>query len=515
MDNKLPTYSNIDGKISSKPVIKKVATDKLEKVTNMDPVKSIENKTYQDDQLNLEPAEERPMKKILKLKPPKESKEKTRTLITDTLSQDILCTTESNKRKENILNSNAALRRKAILEADTEAIMTATTTTANARQSRNTSPKPAISPTIQQKAKTLKLPRNSITSAPFTAEKTKSNGPALRPPKRHNQVSKTVVDKNALSTATTPPNNTSRVDSTAAFSLQRSKGTRQLLQKKQDRKSTVLASLDASDHTHAVTTKTKSKMKQEEARHVKMFGKPKTPDSVPRPKSEQFSTFTIRAFYGKCFDKLNEIKLGSRKQRRAKQGLLNATTVSGAAATPDEDEEEDEQQPTQRRSVRFSPSVKIFPILPLEEYTQEEIYLAWFQNEEYDSIIHKCYKVIRNMELGDNVNKHCTRGLERMTEAGIQARDNNRAQAYGAVFYEQGIQWQEDRFDEDTIAELYVALSSHCQRRATEVGRSDAFAAKKCKSTKKAKKLLVSDENKPTSPCPPVPPRRIAVPRAA
>jgi Skp family chaperone for outer membrane proteins len=158
--------------------------------------------------------------------------------------------------------------------------------------------------------------------------------------------------------------------------------------------------------------------------------------------------------------------------RRDIQGQLTPT----AAQSPSEDE----QQPEQGRSVRFSARIESCEILPLEEYTEEEIFAVWYQDEEYAKIRRHCRKAIRKMENGEacSESKHCSRGLEGMTKAGVQAGVDNRDQAFDAVLCEQAILWCDERCDvEDVIAEIYAAISSGCQRRAAAVGHRDAIVA--------------------------------------
>jgi hypothetical protein len=148
-------------------------------------------------------------------------------------------------------------------------------------------------------------------------------------------------------------------------------------------------------------------------------------------------------------------------------------------------QQQQQQQPQDdKRSVTFCEMVERFDILSLDDYTPQEKRVCWFQYEEYDTITKNCRKLIRKMERGFQVqitSKYCTRGLDHMTKAGLVILDRKRSQVYDAVFEVQeellDMGFMDDDEDE-SISQIYQALSFGCKQSARELAVQDELAVK-------------------------------------
>jgi hypothetical protein len=88
---------------------------------------------------------------------------------------------------------------------------------------------------------------------------------------------------------------------------------------------------------------------------------------------------------------------------------------------------------------------------------------------------YKCVKVIGKMEkhgLDPKEHKYCTRGLERMTGARMDRKEQNRLDAYIAVMDVQDAQWEQGYEDQEQIAKHYRTVSYQCQMEARKMNWS-------------------------------------------
>jgi len=157
------------------------------------------------------------------------------------------------------------------------------------------------------------------------------------------------------------------------------------------------------------------------------------------------------------------------------------------AVTPQQFQSPQRRQPSARpRVVSFAPKIQINRIMPLSQYTADEINAAWYNADEYTMIAQKARKIIsrtqrRMMEESQSTipsrqhrkkNGHrqhyCTRGLEAFIGDGAEKKRSSRQQAYRIV-----LDSHHPFHDDFMIAEQYQLVSLQCQIEACVRGRND------------------------------------------
>lgn len=130
-----------------------------------------------------------------------------------------------------------------------------------------------------------------------------------------------------------------------------------------------------------------------------------------------------------------------------------------------------------RKRVTFNAKVSGIETLNIDDFTPSEIAASWFNEEEMEQITKRCYKILRRMEGGNDSRKYCMRGLEGHTSVGHIIKKKNRTAAMAAVLTVQAEQWDEQKFDDQAIADAYQRTSSSCQLWAQVIGKRDEESA--------------------------------------
>jgi hypothetical protein len=146
-----------------------------------------------------------------------------------------------------------------------------------------------------------------------------------------------------------------------------------------------------------------------------------------------------------------------------------------------------EEAPCSRPSVSFSSSKpqtfyiskpQTFYILPRSAYTQGEWKACFYEPEDYERIVDKCWKLLQKNTTSKPGMKLCMRGLERMTESGMKIKNYNRSDAYHAVLDQQReFEHEYGRDCPELIAQLYHDVAQRCQKGAQRLAYSDAMQA--------------------------------------
>jgi len=156
-----------------------------------------------------------------------------------------------------------------------------------------------------------------------------------------------------------------------------------------------------------------------------------------------------------------------------------------------------------RRVVSFAPTAKVTRIMPLSQYTKDEIKAAWYTSDEYAKIAHKARKIIDRMERSiacpqQNNNtknyQYCTRGLESFVGQRAQQKQNNRERAYQIVL--------DDSCPNDvTIARQYQLASLQCQVEACIRGRNDYKRVRSYLASSSQRRRRSAEQAKPEDDC--------------
>jgi len=138
-----------------------------------------------------------------------------------------------------------------------------------------------------------------------------------------------------------------------------------------------------------------------------------------------------------------------------------------------------------KRSVSFNPRVRARDSLSRNDMTHIERRAYWVQDDEYQVIIRRNARIVREIEKSyDNNNKKrtkkkdgkpqkpqspedlCPRGLENGLKSEYRTREAAISESLEEIFNEQEKQYYVGVFDDEAIATAYSKVASKCQFRA-------------------------------------------------
>ena len=117
-------------------------------------------------------------------------------------------------------------------------------------------------------------------------------------------------------------------------------------------------------------------------------------------------------------------------------------------------------------------------IATAQEYTEEEFYAMFYDQFEYQLFKSHLLQTVKKMREGvPEDDENCYRGLEYKFDVVGRRRKLNRTRAYMAVFEEQDRCMDEGSSGAEEIAQVYGALTAHCQSEAFRRGIRDSEIA--------------------------------------
>lgn len=131
------------------------------------------------------------------------------------------------------------------------------------------------------------------------------------------------------------------------------------------------------------------------------------------------------------------------------------------------------------RSVSFSHEGEIYNIPTINEYTETERKMMWFESYEYAQIKINNKILVKMMKAGRYPEDHqyCYRGLEFKTVEGHRLRRNAKTTAAMAIFSEQERQYDNGVRNMEEIRVVYEEISRQCHGRAHKIALKDATSA--------------------------------------
>jgi hypothetical protein len=132
----------------------------------------------------------------------------------------------------------------------------------------------------------------------------------------------------------------------------------------------------------------------------------------------------------------------------------------------------------QRTCIKFCPSVRVLPVIPVYELMEEPETL-WFQHDEYNRIQTRCYVLASKAMKGETCpgKQLCIRGLEFfLCHDGRDAKIDG----WDSVFHEQFIQRRTGNFDDEYMREMYQMSSRQSSQVAHQRGKQDEKEVQKC-----------------------------------
>lgn len=123
------------------------------------------------------------------------------------------------------------------------------------------------------------------------------------------------------------------------------------------------------------------------------------------------------------------------------------------------------------KSVAFSPNVLVYRTTHINDFTDEEIQNAWYNDKEMRDIVSECVDMISSKKTDEE--QFCMRGLECRTPQGQKRRTSNRFCTIDAVLEEQEAQWECDEYDVERIRTISRQYTKPSQAEALQFGLED------------------------------------------
>jgi hypothetical protein len=134
---------------------------------------------------------------------------------------------------------------------------------------------------------------------------------------------------------------------------------------------------------------------------------------------------------------------------------------------------------SQKKKVTFDGAVKAYRIVHIDEYSERQKRNTWYNEDEYKRIKRQMFasvKIQYESNQKDDDRFHCLRGLEDLSPASHQRRQQLRQCARNAVLNAQTLQNMLHIRDNNTLAKAYASWSAEAQRVAHARGLTDAHA---------------------------------------
>ena len=124
------------------------------------------------------------------------------------------------------------------------------------------------------------------------------------------------------------------------------------------------------------------------------------------------------------------------------------------------------EKPVRRRtSITFNETVKVKRVAPVHELTEDPQQL-WFQDDEYDKIRRKSFKIVDKFIQGEKIEgkRLCTRGLESILHH--EDRTHAKVDAWESVLNEQHAQREDGNYDDEYLSKVYKFSSRRSSNEA-------------------------------------------------
>ncbi|KAL3942678.1 MAG: hypothetical protein SGBAC_003162 [Bacillariaceae sp.] len=126
------------------------------------------------------------------------------------------------------------------------------------------------------------------------------------------------------------------------------------------------------------------------------------------------------------------------------------------------------------RRVRFSAGVQQCNVMSLEDYSESERKLTWYDKGDKAEINKKHDKIVRRYEMGKRCKRGMTyRGLDAWTDKGHAKFEATINKLLAAVLDEQDKQWMHDYSDPDQLAKASQAVSKRNVLQALRYAEED------------------------------------------
>lgn len=161
---------------------------------------------------------------------------------------------------------------------------------------------------------------------------------------------------------------------------------------------------------------------------------------------------------------------------------LNRFSSAEIATNPSTKEESQSQQqtpppqPRSGRRIRFNSRVAVKETIHVNEYTDEEIFRAWYRKADFSKMKTSYAYIVQLLAAGryqGDTDDMTSRGLEYRHREGAMKRKANKLNALYAVLDEQERQWSSGYENDETLRNVYLQHSTHCRHNAHAMGQKD------------------------------------------
>uniref|UniRef100_A0A7S0F747 Uncharacterized protein n=1 Tax=Craspedostauros australis TaxID=1486917 RepID=A0A7S0F747_9STRA len=136
-----------------------------------------------------------------------------------------------------------------------------------------------------------------------------------------------------------------------------------------------------------------------------------------------------------------------------------------------------------KRSVTFSKTVSVRPVLHVFNYSDSEFHATWCVEKDYKRIKMDNLATLKMLKEGKKIDEddkqYSVRGLEGSYGPGTVRRRKNKQRARDAVLDEQELQRDEGVCDTELMADVYYGYSHRCQSDAHLRALRDQHIARK------------------------------------
>lgn len=172
----------------------------------------------------------------------------------------------------------------------------------------------------------------------------------------------------------------------------------------------------------------------------------------------------------------------------------SSAEMNKAAPTWSKENEEAPQKKRRRRRIRFDEQVAVQAITHVNDFSVEEIADTWYKKAEYQMMRSELVATVRKLarrEYKGDTDVYCARGLEFKTPVGARRRKLNKLNALATVLDEQDRQFEENDFNLEALACVYIHCNIASRREAAQRGELDAEEASRLSCGKESLTTLL------------------------
>lgn len=147
-----------------------------------------------------------------------------------------------------------------------------------------------------------------------------------------------------------------------------------------------------------------------------------------------------------------------------------------ASSHTDSSDEKKSPQHENKRNVTFFGQVRVFETIHRDDYTEEELVLAWYRKRDFTMIKAMFAGTVQQLANGTyqgDSDYETARGLEYRHREGAMRRKTNKLNALYAVLDEQERQWRKGYENDEELSAIFIKCNMHCRKAAHDLAVKD------------------------------------------